>query len=138
LAAKGNEYEIVNFLKTNARYMVGTEDLPAKDNALADDDTVNRRGLLDDIIDETDEESNLQAEADANVANFPEKIDNLLVYINDTYFEGQLDLQNKGILREDELQANQNDQSENNEENLQFVFNSDEGPARQRHIYRSD
>jgi hypothetical protein len=137
LAAKGNEYEILDFLKTNTRYMVGTEDLPAKDNALADDDTVNRRGLLDDIK-EIDEDSDLQAEADINVANLPEKIDNFLVYINDMYFEGQLDLRNKGVLR-DQLVPNPNDQSENNDQPPpRIVFNSDDSPVRQRRIYRSD
>jgi len=97
LSAKGNQYEILDFLKTHGRYVLGTKELPPRDCALADDDTDKRKRELED--DDDSEESD--EEYDQNAAHLPEKVDEFLDFINNMYFDGEMDTKKKGILSQD-------------------------------------
>ena len=113
LSAKGNQYEILEFLKTHGNYILGTKELPPKNNALAE----NGQNVPNDDFSESD--SNESEDEDENVAQLPEKVDSFLVYINDMYFDGQLDISTKNVLKQD-LNA------EENEEETKLVYSSDD------------
>ena len=75
---------------------MGTKELPPKDYALADEDTDMRKKELEnsDDSDESDEE-----EYDQNASMLPEKVDEFLDFINNMYFDGEMDNTGKGILK---------------------------------------
>ena len=75
---------------------MGTKQLPPKDCALADEDTDMRKKELEnsDDSDESDEE-----EYDQNASMLPEKVDEFLDFINNMYFDGEMDNTGKGILK---------------------------------------
>ena len=115
LSAKGNQYEILEFLKTHGKYILGTKELPPKNNALADNET-RMRSYDDSDSDNSDDENQ-----DENVAGLPEKVDSFLVYINDMYFDGQLDITSKNALKQD---------LNDSEEVPRLIYNSDDVIAR--------
>ena len=127
LNAKGNQYEILEFLKTHGRYVMGTENLPPKESALIDDHTEDRQRYLEDQLGiESEEES--EDDCDENVTQLPEKIDSFLTYINDTYFDGDLDFKNKEILTEEAKELNL----------PRIIFNSDNDSGKSPSINRND
>lgn len=91
LAQKGNEYEILDFLKTHARYVAGLEELPPKDNALVDDHSELRKEQKRQQDEQEEEEESL----DPNTVKLPEKMDSFLAFINDLYLDGELDIWDK-------------------------------------------
>ena len=75
---------------------MGTKELPPKDCALADEDTDMRKKEMENNndSDESDEE-----EYDQNASMLPEKVDEFLDFINNMYFDGEMDNTGKGILK---------------------------------------
>jgi len=63
----------------------------------------------------------IQAE-DENVASLPKKVDAFLRYINDLYFEGQIDPESKGIFSKDLDGEKHNDEK--------VIFNSDDSTGK--------
>ena len=95
LNAKGNEYEILDFIKAQSKYRLGTQDLPPKDNALLDDFSELRKCQED----SGEEENSTDEDNDSNVVQLPQKVDAFLVYVNDMYFDGQLDIESKQVFK---------------------------------------
>ena len=62
-----------------------------------DDDTELRKRELE----ENDETEESDEEYDQNAAQLPEKVDEFLDFINNMYFDGEMDTKSKGILKQD-------------------------------------
>ena len=62
---------------------MGTKQLPPKDCALADEDTDMRKKELE----------------NSDASMLPEKVDEFLDFINNMYFDGEMDNTGKGILK---------------------------------------
>ena len=122
LNAKGNQYEILDFIKTQSKYRIGTMELPPKDNAFADELTKERKNQdeakegLEGSDDDGDDEN------DSNVVELPKKVDAFLVYINDMYFDGELDIEGKRMFREELMD---NGEGDFNGSPSRVVLNSD-------------
>lgn len=99
LSERGNQYEIMQFLRIQGHYMLGTRELPPRDNALADDLTEDRK-----VLDE-DDNSSEDEDQDSNTAQLTEKVDTFLEYINDVYFDGQMEVNSKSIYQEVSLEV---------------------------------
>ena len=100
LNAKGNQYEILDFVKTQSKYRIGTKELPSKDNAFADELTEERRNPVG-ANEDLEGSDVINDECDSNVIELPKKVDAFLVYINDMYFDGELDIEGKRMFREE-------------------------------------
>ena len=76
---QNNEYEIMDFMMRKVKSLFGFANINEMASKTLDDQRINT------------------IEDELNV--FPEKVDRLLYYINDMYFDGQLDVNNKGSPR---------------------------------------
>ena len=81
-----------------------------------EDDSSDSSSSSDSDSDNSDDENQ-----DENVAGLPEKVDSFLVYINDMYFDGQLDITSKNALKQD---------LNDSEEVPRLIYNSDDVIAR--------
>lgn len=73
---QNNEYEIMDFMMRKVKSLFGFANINEMASKTSEDQRINT------------------IEDELNV--FPEKVDRLLHYINDMYFDGQLDVNNKG------------------------------------------
>ena len=96
-----NEYEIMEFIMTQGKYVLGTKELPPKDSALADDQTPSRKELNQSDSEDEDEDIN------ENVEKLPEKMNLFLTYVNNMYFDGQLDISDGRNIVIDSSQGNE-------------------------------
>lgn len=122
---QGNKYDILDFLFSKTRQFIGLEPLPPKESAL----TKDRQGILTNQ-EEPDQALEEDEDADKNVTELPQKVELFLNYINDVYFQGELDTETKHMLKK-ELGDEEDIKTENND---QAVFNSDDTPSNRRKI----
>jgi hypothetical protein len=107
LREEGNDYEILEYLRVYARRWIGLQDLAPTLSALKKDVDERKRKMaeahieyLEHLDDEDRGEEGTGPEDNTDVADLPEKMDTFLNYVNDMYFEGQLDLEDKAMLRQ--------------------------------------
>ena len=90
LTERGNEYEIMDFIKSRMRMSIGIERAPKPLSVLKEREE-----------EEEDNETNENEEQDPNVSGLPKKVDEFMEYINRIYFDGELDQGGKQLLKSD-------------------------------------
>ena len=102
------------------------------DNALIDDLTDQRRDDNEENIENEDSEGEFE---DSNTTQLPQKIDEFLVYINDLYFDGELNMIDKRMFKMGEdLDEFHNDENDDN----QAKEKSNPVTSRRRVVFSSD
>eukprot|EP00094_Tigriopus_californicus_P011733 TCALIF_11336-PA protein Name:"Similar to lov-1 Location of vulva defective 1 (Caenorhabditis elegans)" AED:0.02 eAED:0.02 QI:96/0.94/0.83/1/0.71/0.80/36/119/3138 len=119
LEEQGNKYDILDFLFSKTSQFIGLEALPPKESVL----TKDRQGVLTNQ-EEQDEGTEDEEGADKNVTELPQKVELFLNYINDVYFQGELDTESKHLLKKELGKGEDNDI----EPNDQLVYGSNEAP----------
>ncbi|XP_023332927.1 uncharacterized protein LOC111704811 [Eurytemora carolleeae] len=90
LEGRKNELEVIQYMKDVIKFMVGADKRP---NFLEE---FSPEGLKNEqLVINKDDEALDQEEEENVVDELPEKVDEILQYINSTYFDGELDLKTK-------------------------------------------
>ena len=99
LSDRGNEYEIIDFIKSRIKMSVGIEIAPKPISVLQE-----KEEKEEDTKEEEDDD-----EKDPNVTELPQKVDEFMNFLNRLYFEGELGPDDKDFLKSGF--ANQEDDS---------------------------
>ena len=112
LAGKGNELEVIQYIKDAARSMAGRGPRPGflQEFAPEGPDTgklVDEKGAGQGSEDEDEDGPSV-------VKELPNKVDEFLEYVNRIYFDGDLDLGTKGVLKREMKQPHDDDKKDDN------------------------
>ena len=109
LCERGNEYEIMDFIKSQIKMSIGIERAPKPVSILKE---------LEGDKEEKDNEIEVEEEKDPNITELPKKVDEFMSYINRVYFDGELDQGGKQILKADLNRLDNNDTNDFNYEDF--------------------
>ena len=105
LFVQGNKYEIIQFIKSRARMASGLEVAPKPQSIVRKhDEIVEDHGekLEQDLDSESEHEEDEQdPEPDIPTDDLTKKMDMFLNYVNNTYFDGEIDLKSKDAFKRD-------------------------------------
>ena len=91
LAEQGNKYEIITFIRRQTALHIGTQKLPHKDSALKKDHDGDSDNEMEYSSGDVSCDENADNDKDdGNTIELPHKIDEFVNYINNAYFNGEL------------------------------------------------
>ena len=145
---RGNKYDILDFLFRQGKAVIGLESLPPTISALSRAAEERRREEMDRAERELLAAKEAEAaddDKDPNVVELPQKVDQFVEYINQTYFDGHLNVNDAEMLKKGIGGGDDDDGDEGDVGGLggapRRVFNSDDAtgtsPALPRRIFMS-